>query len=229
MSATVEHEQDRLERIEVELADLKNAVATELARAATADEVDPSFAERLRSTLDRMVNLDRELQPEDFDPRALADFRGVLIDAVRVVRESEQTRPLDTVDALLVHAEQLRHIVRDAIDGHVEGTTAAEVLAEIKDSIPDARLRDLAALLDRSERQIQRWSQSRSPAPRRMRIVARLVALLRHGWTAPGIVAWFHRPRPELGGSAPAELLDDPSWEAELLAAARRGRAQHGS
>jgi hypothetical protein len=34
----------------------------------------------------------------------------------------------------------------------------------------------------------------------RLEIVARLVAILRHAWTDRGVLAWFAKPRPELGG-----------------------------
>lgn len=229
MSVTAEH--DRLERIEVELGDLVRRFAADVALAAPADQVDASFgsfADRMQQTVDRLMSLNGELHEDDFDPRALAEFRGILIETIQAATQADPDRPLDAVDSLLVHAEQLRHIVRDALDGHVEGVTVSEVLTEIRQWLPDARLRDLAVLLDRSERQIQRWSSSQSVAPRRLRLVVRLVALLRHGWTAQGIVAWFSRPRSDLGGRAPIEVLDDPGREADLLAAARRGRAQHG-
>jgi hypothetical protein len=222
-------EQTRLENLETELEDLIQRFATLVASAAAVDEVDDSFSDRFRQTGSRLLELSGELHEEDFDPRALAEFRGILIEAVREIAEADPQRPLDAIDALLIRAEQLRHIVRDALDAHVGGETAGAVLAQLRGWLPDARLRDLGELLDRSERQIQRWSGSTTPPPRRLVLVTRLVALLRHGWTAPGVVAWFRRARPDLGGKSPLEILDDPAQEAGLISAARRGRAQHGS
>lgn len=221
--------EERLRRLGMELGELIDKLAREVAAAAPAGVVHESYVARFKETANRLLRLNGELREQDLDPQALAEFRGILIEAVRELNEADPERPLDTFDTLLVRAEQLRHIVRDALDGRVSGATTAEVLSELRAWLPDARLRDLGELLDRSERQIQRWSGSAGDPPRRLRLVARLVALLRHGWTAEGVVAWFRRARPDLGGKPPLELLDDPDREADLILAARRGRAQHGS
>ncbi|HEX2161523.1 MAG TPA: hypothetical protein VHF88_06855, partial [Thermoleophilaceae bacterium] len=63
----------------------------------------------------------------------------------------------------------------------------------------------------------------------RLTLVARLVSILRHAWTPAGVVAWFDRPRRELDGRAPRELLDDPANERILIATARSSRNQYGS
>jgi hypothetical protein len=42
-----------------------------------------------------------------------------------------------------------------------------------------------------------------------MQLAARIIAVLRHGWTDQGVVAWY-RARPDLAGARPTELLDDP-------------------
>lgn len=223
--------ENRLENIEVELADLVEPFIREVGKAASKDEVDPSFADRFRETARRLIELNGELHEDDFDPRALAEFRGIIIDAIKDVDEADPERPLDTIDSLLVHAEQLRHLVRDAMDGHVGGLgqNTAEVMESLRQALPSIRRVELAALLGRSQRQVERWAVQEGPPPRRLELVAKIAALLRHSWTEDGVVAWFFRPRADLRGKKPADLLNDPGRENELTVAARRGRAQHGS
>ncbi len=229
MSTTITD--NRLENLQVELADLVEPFVREVSKAACTDEADPSFLDRFRDTSRRLIELNDELHEDDFDPRALAEFRGIIINAIRDVGEADSNRPLDTIDSLLIYGEQLRHIVRDAMDGHVGGAgqSAKEVLESLRQTLPSIRQVELAALLGRSQRQVQRWATQEGPPPRRLELVARIAALLRHSWTQEGVVAWFFRPRPDLGGKKPVDLLDDPDREIEVVNAARRGRAQHGS
>lgn len=223
--------ENRLENLEVELADLVEPFVREVSRAASTDAVDPSYVDRFRDTARRLIELNDELHEEDFDPSALAEFRGIIINAIKDVDEADPERSLDTIDSLLIRAEQLRHLVRDAMDGHVGGAgqNAEEVMASLRQTLPSVRQVELAALLGRSQRQVQRWATQSGPPPRRLEIVARIAALLRRAWTEDGVIAWFFRPRPDLRGKKPVDLLDDPAREGELLTAARRGRAQHGS
>lgn len=223
--------ENRLEHLEVELSDLVEPFVREVSKAASVQEVDPSFIDRLQETARRLIELNDELHEDDFDPRALAEFRGIIINAIRDVDAADPSRPLDTIDRLLIYAEQLRHIVRDAIDGHVGGVgqSTSEVMDSLRESLPSIRQVELAALLGRSQRQVQRWATQDGPPPRRLELVARIAALLRHSWTEDGVVAWFFRPRPDLRGRKPVDLLDDPDRETALITAARRGRAQHGS
>jgi transcriptional regulator with XRE-family HTH domain len=223
--------ENRLVNIEVELADLVEPFVREVSKAANTDEVDPSFVDRFRETARRLIDLNDELHEDDFDPRALAEFRGIIINAIKDVAEADPDRPLNTIDSLLIRAEQLRHIVRDAMDGHVGGVgqSTNQVMESLRQALPSIRQVELAALLGRSQRQVQRWATQEGTPPRRLELVARIAALLRHSWTEDGVVAWFFRPRPDLRGKKPVDLLDDPNREAELITAARRGRAQHGS
>jgi hypothetical protein len=91
--------------------------------------------------------------------------------------------------------------------------------------------RELGTLLGTSDRSIQRTLASDDPvAPTpRLVAVARLVALLRRGWTAEGVLAWFERPRRALGGDTPLVALGRTGREEDVMALARAGRAQHGS
>ncbi|HEX2393170.1 MAG TPA: hypothetical protein VHI77_09655 [Solirubrobacterales bacterium] len=223
--------ENRLEHLKVELADLVEPFAREVSRAAKADAVDPSYVDRFRETARRLLELNDELHEDDFDPRALAEFRGIIINAIKDVEDADPSRPLDTIDSILIRAEQLRHLVRDAMDGHVGGIgqSSEEVMENLHQTLPSIRRAELAALLGRSQRQVERWAAQSGPPPRRLELVARIAALLRHSWTEAGVVAWFFRPRPELRGKKPVDLLEDPARELDLLTAARRGRAQHAS
>jgi transcriptional regulator with XRE-family HTH domain len=122
-------------------------------------------------------------------------------------------------------------LVRDAMDGHVGGLgqSSADVMQSLRRVLPSISQVELAALLGRSQRQVLRWARQAGAPPRRLELVTRIAMLLRHSWTEEGVVAWFMRPRPDLGGKKPIDLLDEPSRELELIAVARRGRAQHGS
>lgn len=221
----------RLGHIEGEIGELVDPFIREVVAATSKDAVDPSFVDRFRDTAKRLIDLNDELHEDDFDPRALAEFRGIIINTIRDVGEADPDRPLDTIDSILVHAEQLRHLVRDAMDGRVGGLgqSSAEVMQSLRRILPSIGQVELAALLGRSQRQVQRWAHQTGAPPRRLELVARIAMLLRHSWTEEGVVAWFMRPRPDLGGKKPIDLLGEPSRELELITAARRGRAQHGS
>jgi uncharacterized protein (DUF2384 family) len=223
--------ESRLGHIEGEIGELVEPFVREVARAASKEAVDQSFMERFRDTSRRLIDLNDELHEDDFDPRALAEFRGIIINTIKAVGEADPDRPLDTIDSILVHAEQLRHIVRDATDGHVTGAgqSSAEVMESLRGVLPSVGQIELAALLGRSQRQVQRWARKTGAPPRRLELVARIAMLLRQSWTEEGVVAWFLRPRKDLDGKKPIDLLDDPNREQDLIAVARRGRAQHGS
>jgi hypothetical protein len=228
MTALIEN---RLGHIKGEIDELVEPFASELASAAAREEVDPSFMDRFRATSMRLIELNEELHEDDFDPRALAEFRGIIINVIKDVQEADPDRPLDTIDSILIRAEQLRHLVRDAMDSHVGGAgqSSAEVMKSLRETLPSIRQVELAALLGRSQRQVGRWADQGGPPARRLELVARIAALLRHSWTEEGVVAWFFRPRPDFGNKKPIDILDDPDLELALIAAARRGRAQHGS
>ena len=58
----------------------------------------------------------------------------------------------------------------------------------------------------------------------RIRAVGRIVNQLRHTFTGPGVLAWFHRQHPLLG-QPPVDLLDDPLRYPEVFRAAAAARA----
>jgi hypothetical protein len=88
----------------------------------------------------------------------------------------------------------------------------------------------VASLLGISPRQLQRWLSPDGPAPEgadaaRVRMVAQVANQLRHVFTGPGVVRWFHRPHPRLG-RPPRDLLDDPLEIPTLLDLAVSARSQ---
>ena len=132
----------------------------------------------------------------------------------------------------MIRLERIRHVVRDALDEHVNGAAddAGLVMGDIDRALPNVSDRTIAALIGVDRRTLSRWRNSHGTRPKRtLRVFARLVAILRHGWDEEGIVAWFYRPRHDLGGRKPATLLDEPNSEEELVAAARSGRSQYAT
>lgn len=227
-AATPEH--DRLQNIEDlmrELERLRAGVVESLGDAANGLR-DQAYQERTEGTMRRLVQLDDELHVADFPPEWVVEFRGLLLDSVRALQTEE---PLDAYDKLLLNTEAIRHLMRDAIDGHVQGSedNIGVVIDQLTQWLPRVSQSEMAELMGISTRQFQRWAVSHAAPSRRAQLVARLVAVLKHSWTPEGVVAWFYRPRPGLGGQAPVDVLDAPSREQELFLAVRQGRAQHGA
>lgn len=118
--------------------------------------------------------------------------------------------------AVRVAVEQVRQALRDLrAEEPIGDTRPAKELAQWLDEVLDASRADVASLLGVSPRQYQRWiSRTDAAEPhgedaRRLRVLARLVAHLRHAWTGPGVVAWLTHPHPALNGRTPSSLLDD--------------------
>lgn len=227
---TATSESDRLATIEdltKELLEWRDALTEALGDIATG-LTDETYRQRVKDTTTRLVQLDDELHGADFDPEWIAEFRGLLLDSLRALQNEEQ---LDAFDKLLLNVEALRHLLRDALDGHVERSEEdiAAVIQQLQQWLPRVSQPEFAGLMGISTRQYQRWGQMHSAPTRRAQIVARLIAILRRSWTDAGVVAWFYRSRPELGGKSPIDVLDDVVYEQALFRAVRQGRAQHGA
>ena len=95
--------------------------------------------------------------------------------------------------------------------------------------LPSLSLDSIAELVGMSTHQLQHHRQEGGASPHRLQLVTQLVAHLRHSWTAPGVYAWFHRERLDLGGRAPIDLLADADRGRDLLLLALAGRAQSGN
>jgi uncharacterized protein (DUF2384 family) len=103
------------------------------------------------------------------------------------------------------------------------------VMQDIDRWLPHTSDQTIAGFVGVDRRTLSRWRGQGGQARRGLRVFARLVAILRHNWDEEGIVAWFERPRRDLGGRRPATLIDDPNGESALISAARSGRNQYGS
>jgi hypothetical protein len=227
-------EQERLRALDEILEEWKTRVLQYVEEAADPGhdgDIDDVYTERFKATFGRLVELNEKLHPDDFDPAALAEIRDIIIKWIAALRDFDPARPLDSVDYFLVHAEAIRHLIRDALDAHVDGVggDARTVVATLQSWLPELSQTKLAELVGISTRQLQRWKKEGGKPTRRLRTVARLVAILRRGWTDEGVVAWFYRARHDLDGKRPLDLLDNPEFDESLGTAARQGRAQHGA
>lgn len=229
-------DREQLERLEDEIERWQTALQRDLATTAESGTpehpIDSAYVERFVETAQRLSSQVHKEVPPDLEPEALAEIRGHIIDGLEALNEIDEERPLDSVDSFVVHAEAVRHIVRDALDGQPSGneSSAKELLDGLYKKLPGITRKQLGELIGVGERQIQRLAKDEGPKPsRRLQLVARLVALLWRAWTPAGVVAWFYRQRADLDGAAPIDVLDTAEYEQALMHATRRGRAQHGS
>lgn len=194
---------------------------------------DPAaLAALARDAVAWAVDFNRDV-PASLPPDARDEIRDHLLRGIEALsREDLAERPLDRLDDLLLSLEAVRHILRDAAEEDAGGgaSTPAEVVRLLDGLLPGIDRAALAGLLGVDPRTLQRWQGGEGGRLRpRALLVARLAAVLARTWTTEGVVAWFHRPRPDLGGDAPIARLDDPASAEDLMDAARRGRASHGA
>jgi hypothetical protein len=223
--------EQRLGHADQELQDLKDSFVEAIGQLEHDDHVDDSFHERLGVIDRRLRDLRHGLSWDDLDKAQIAEFHGALWEIKDLLDDQEEDYDLDTVDRLLVCIERVRHVIRDALDEHVAGVPedAGLAIQELRQWLPNTSMATLARLVDVDRRTLARWAKSSRSAPRRLQLVASLVAVLRHNWTEEGIVAWFDRPRRSLEGKKPFSLLDDPLADERLLGEARSSRSQDAS
>jgi hypothetical protein len=199
-----------------------------LEEAAQRGAIDKETIDRLSQTVRRLAQRTNENLPPQLDERAVAEIRERLISLLTL--EIEETSDLDVADRFLMEMEAVRHIIRDVLDEQppVELRDARNAVVLLEEWLPGVRVVQLAELLGLSPRQLQRRRREGGESTARAELVVRLTAILRRGWTDQGVVAWFHRPQGRLNGKKPIDLLDDPSYERQLLTAARAGRVQGG-
>lgn len=195
------------------------------------EEFDAGYGERFRETARRLSKRVSEDLSPDLDSEAVAEARGIIIEALHDLDEVDDERPWDSVEVFVLKAEAIRHIVRDALDAHVgsDGRDVKVLIECLRAWLPRVSQAELAKLIGISPRQLLRWRTDGGEPSRRLLLVVKLVALLHRAWTPEGVVAWFYRPRADLDDQRPVDALDDIEYEQPLLTAVRQGRAQHGS
>lgn len=220
---------ERLTQLDREVEELKQAFVDAAQQLQQAPEVDASYDDRWQSIAQRLRDVRAELQAADYDKEQLAEMWASLFD-IRDLMSEDQT--LDTLDELVLASERVRHVIRDALDEQIAGTEGdtAGVIEELLGRLPHTNRDDVAQLVGVNRRTLNRWAQQPGPPKRRLRTVARLVAILRHNWTEDGTLAWFHRPRRELGERTPLAVLREENFDDEaLIAAARAGRSMYAT
>jgi hypothetical protein len=220
---------ERLTRLDREVEELKQAFVDAAQQLEEAPEVDGSYEERWQQIGVRLRELRADLLPSDYDKDQVVILFATLFDIRDLLGEDQS---LDTIDELVLATERVRHVIRDALDEHVAGVTGdvGLVIAELIRLLPTTTRASIADLVGVDRRTLARWAKQSGAPPRRLRIVARVVAILRHNWSEDGIVSWFHRPRRDLDGRTPLEVLANDNFDDEaLLSAARAGRSMYAS
>jgi len=224
--------EERLERADREVADVQRLFIDAVARLQGSAEVDGSFEDRWEGVARRLKDLRTALEAQDFDKQQVVEVAGALLDIRDALERIDESRDMDAFDDLLVQLERIRHVIRDALDEYVSGVSSdvGLVMEDLDRWLPHVSRRELAELAGVDRRTLARWAGKTGPPPRRLRVVARLVAVLRHSWTEDGVIAWFHRPRRDLGGRTPLAALQDRSVDEDTLVdAARAGRSQYAT
>lgn len=224
MTVLDQDERAALVRADEQLSRLQEALQT----AARQGALDRESFERVSSTTREVIaRLNHDL-PTQLDPDAANEVRRRLLDLLTL--PVDELEALDVADRALIETEAVRHVFRDVLQEQPDAELRdAQALVRLLEGwVPDLGVRRLAELLGMSERALQRRRAQGGTSTARAQTVARLIAILRQGWTDQGVYAWFHRERPELTDRAPIALLDDPSMERVLIGAARTGRVQGG-
>jgi uncharacterized protein (DUF2384 family) len=228
---TASTSEQRLGQADQELQNLKESFVDAIGQLQRSEHVDSSFQARLAEIESRLRELRRGLRIDDLDKAQISEFHGALWEIKDLIDDQGDEYDLDTVDKLLVCIERVRHVVRDALDEHVAGVPddASLAVQELREWLPSTSVATISDLVGVDRRTLSRWAKIHRATPRRLQLVASLVAVLRHNWSEEGIVAWFDRPRRGLEGRRPTSLLDDPLADDLLLAEARSSRSQDAS
>jgi uncharacterized protein (DUF2384 family) len=223
--------EERLGKFDQTLEDLQHGFIEAVEHVRQAPEADDSYEERWNEITRRLKDLRHGIEAEDYDKEQLATLTGTLLDMRDQLDREDASWNLDVCDQLMIMLERIRHVVRDALDEHVSGVSGdvGIVMQDLDHWLPQVPDQTIARFVGVDRRTLSRWRGQGGQPRRNLRVFARLVAILRHNWDEEGIIAWFERPRRDLGGRRPATLIDDPNAEADLISAARSGRNQYAS
>ncbi len=230
MTAQLTYE-ERLGKFDRGLEDLQRGFIEAVEHVRQSPEADNSHEERWQEIASRLKDLRYGIEADDYDKQQLTTLASTLLDIRDQLDREDASRNLDVCDQLLILLERIRHVVRDALDEHVTGVSGdvGMVMKDLDHWLPQIPDQTIARYLDVDRRTLSRWRGQAGLPRRSLRVFARLVAILRHNWDPDGIIAWFDRPRRDLGGRRPSALIDDPNAESELISAARSGRNQYAS
>ncbi len=210
----------RPQQLAEELADANRRLARE-------HEAPPRIKGLVGELADGLVALS-EPELSGMDPYLIVALQRAALGATRALDIDD---PGDQRRELRLRLEQMRHVFRDLAAGEAtEEERPSKEIAHWLVGVVDVPQRELADLLGVKGRTFQRWiSESEPTAPegddaRRLRIVARIVNHLRHSLTGVGVIRWFERPRADLDGARPADLLDEPDAVGRLLTLAAGAR-----
>jgi len=200
-------------------------LSTALQDLAAADEAPArvvAFADDLCTFL---LDLAGDEWPH-IDPTLFAE----LLQAAGLVQRTLRiTDPRELAAALELQLERIREILAEVERGVPldDDRPIVEVATWLKAAL-QASNEQLHELLGPSTRTWERWLNG-DGAPKaddaaRIRIAARIVDQLRHALTARGVLRWFERPHPALGGKPPKTLLRDELDAPRLVAIAAQIR-----
>ncbi|MGE4425513.1 MAG: hypothetical protein AB7G37_03560 [Solirubrobacteraceae bacterium] len=216
--ATLQHVDDGLARWQSTIED-----------AAQQGAIDPELLDRLSETLRQLVVAANDGLVPPLDAETSNELRRRMLNLVTIDADDRRA-PLDVADEALMEAEAIRHIVRDVLDGRLAAwTSTRDHLRQLDAWLPRVPVSQLAQLLGVDRRTVTRMRSDDRPPTARLELVWRLVALLHRSWTDEGVVAWFQRPRTELAGRTPLDVIGDHGYEQDLTDLARRGRTQRAS
>lgn len=223
--------EERLKRLDEEVEDLKHRFIEALEHLRDSPEVDSCFLDRWRTMADRIKHLRSAIEPDDYDKQQIVTLGSALLDTRDLLDLTGGAGDLDVYDGLLIALERIRHVVREALDEHVNGVSdnVGMVMADIEQWLPSISDEALADVIGVNRRTLSRWRAQDGPPQRQLRLFARLVAILRHNWDEYGVMSWFSRPRRDLDGRKPVALLREPGAEDRLIDAARAGRSQYAT
>jgi len=220
---------DELDAVKASFEALLDSFADAYGEVVGRPDLDASIEGRLADVADRLRDLKPEIEDLDFDVEQSAALFSAIVDVDRAVRADRED--FDRFEQMLLGIERIRQVIRDALDESAGGAEAdrRRLVKTTIDGLPGVRQAEIAELLGVDPRTVRRWSGESGRPEARLLTVARLVSILRHAWTPAGTVAWFARPRRDLGGAAPLDLLATPDAERSLIAAARSSRNQYAT
>lgn len=199
---------------------------------ATQRQVPAAVRDLVGDLADRLADPQGHGDFASADPYLVVELQQAALGAVRAL---EDPAPATQRRLLRVRLEQMRHVFRDlAEQAPISGERSAKAVVQWLAGVARVPQRDLADVLGVSERTLQRWLSSTAPnAPegddeRRVRTVAQIINHLRHSLTGVGALQWFSRPRAELAGRTPVDLLAEPE-SAPILTALAAGVRSHAA